>query len=126
MKRSEIEEAVRQVLEEMSVSGDAGGYLTKYAFSKKGQGKNAATKAAIDQGFKPVKMKKRPYSTKAFTYLKEEDASTIEAPFAFTAERDLHTHNATKISEKLGMEVVSKSKSSAKKAIEKHSDKKNK
>jgi len=71
MKRSEIEEAVRQVLEEMSVSGDAGGYLTKYAFSKKGQGKNVATKTAEKLGYKTVKRPKHPSHTKMFTYLDE-------------------------------------------------------
>ena len=126
MKRSEIEEAVRQVLEEMSVSGDAGGYLTKYAFSKKGQGKNAATKTAEKLGYKAVERPKHPSHTKMFTYLQEEEGSNIEAPYAFITEKDLYIHNATKVSEKLGMEVIGKSKSSAKKALEKHSDKKNK
>lgn len=71
MKRSEIVEAVRQVLQEMSTSGDAGGYLTKYAFSKKGQGKNTATKTAEKLGYKTVQRPKRPSNTKMFDYLDE-------------------------------------------------------
>lgn len=71
MKRSEIVEAVRQVLQEMSTSGDAGGYLTKYAFSKKGQGKNTATKTAEKLGYKTVQRPKRPSHTKMFDYLDE-------------------------------------------------------
>ena len=33
MKRSEVIKAVQEVLVEMSTTGDAGGYLTKYAFN---------------------------------------------------------------------------------------------
>jgi hypothetical protein len=40
------------MLDEMSVSGDAGGYLTPQAFAKKGQGPNAATKQAQRSGWK--------------------------------------------------------------------------
>jgi hypothetical protein len=50
-----IKQLVQQELDEMSVSGDAGGYLAPNAFSKKGQGKNAATKYAEKMGFKLVK-----------------------------------------------------------------------
>jgi hypothetical protein len=46
-----IKQLTREVLEEESPSGDAGGYMTPRAFSPKGQGKNAATKAAEKQGF---------------------------------------------------------------------------
>ena len=72
MKRSEIVKAIREVLEEMSMSGAAGGYLTPKAFAKKGQGKNAATKQGERLGFKTVEKKKRPYNTKMFTYLDEK------------------------------------------------------
>jgi hypothetical protein len=71
MKRSEVVKAVQEVLAEMSVSGDAGGYLTKYAFSKKGQGKNVATKTAEKLGYKTVERPKRPSHTKMFDYLDE-------------------------------------------------------
>ncbi len=72
MKRSEIVEAIREVLEEMSMSGAVGGYLTPKAFAKKGQGKNAATKQGERLGYKTVEKKKRPYNTKMFTYLDEK------------------------------------------------------
>jgi hypothetical protein len=71
MKRSIIVKAVQEVLQEMSTTAGAGGYLTKYAFSKKGQGKNAATKTAEKLGFKTVQRPKRPSHTKMFTYLDE-------------------------------------------------------
>jgi hypothetical protein len=47
-----IKQMVRKMMDEESASGGAGGYLTPNAFAKKGQGKNAATKAAEKQGFK--------------------------------------------------------------------------
>ena len=71
MKMSEVVKAVQEVLTEMSVSGDAGGYLTKYAFSKKGQGKNAATKTAEKLGYKTVERPKRPSHTRMIDYLDE-------------------------------------------------------
>lgn len=71
MKKSQIIKAVQEVLGEMSTSGDAGGYLTKYAFAKKGQGKNIATKTAEKLGYKTVERPKRPSHTKMFDYLDE-------------------------------------------------------
>jgi len=50
-----IKQLTREILDEESVSGDAGGYLSPNAFARKGQGKNAATKAAEKQGFKVTK-----------------------------------------------------------------------
>jgi hypothetical protein len=47
-----IKSLVYEMLDEMSVSGDAGGYLTPQAFAKKGQGANAATKQAQRSGWK--------------------------------------------------------------------------
>jgi hypothetical protein len=52
-----IKDIVREIisedeLEEMSTSGDAGAYSTPYAFRGNKKGENAATKAAISQGFK--------------------------------------------------------------------------
>ena len=47
-----IKSLVRELLDEISVSGDAGGYLSAMAFSKKGQGPNAATKQAQRSGWK--------------------------------------------------------------------------
>ena len=71
MKRSEVIKAVQEVLAEISVSGAVGGYLTKYAFSKKGLGKNIATKTAEKLGYKTVERPKRPSHTKMFDYLDE-------------------------------------------------------
>ena len=47
-----IKSLVRELLDEESTSGDAGGYLSAMAFSKKGQGPNAATKQAQRSGWK--------------------------------------------------------------------------
>jgi len=47
-----IKSLVRELLDEESTSGDAGGYLTPMAFSKKGQKTNAATKQAERSGWK--------------------------------------------------------------------------
>jgi hypothetical protein len=71
MKKSQIVKAVQEVLEEMSTTGAVGGYSTKNAFSKKGQGKNAATKTAEKLGYKTVERPKRPSHTKMFDYLDE-------------------------------------------------------
>jgi hypothetical protein len=71
MKKSQIVRAVQEVLEEMSTTGGVGGYLTKNAFSKKGQGKNIATKTAEKLGYKTVERPKRPSHTKMFDYLDE-------------------------------------------------------
>ena len=62
-----IKQLVQQELDEMSVSGDAGGYLSPMAFAKKGQGKNAATKYAEKMGFK---LAKKPTTSKVVDYKK--------------------------------------------------------
>jgi len=111
MKRSRLIELIREVLDEMSTTGGLG-YLTPNAFAKKGQGKNAATKQGERLGFKTVKLKKRPYNTEMVSYLHEEDAGNAEAPYAFTTEEGLYTHAGVKISEKLGMQIVGKTKKS--------------
>ncbi len=73
MKRSKLLEIIKEVLsEEGNVSGAVGGYSTPKAFAKKGQGKNAATKQGERLVFTTVEKKKRPYSTKMFTYLDEK------------------------------------------------------
>jgi hypothetical protein len=71
MKRSEIIKAVQEVLEEMSTTGGVGGYSTPFAFSKKGAGANAATKASQKLGFKAAPRPKHPSHTKMFDYLDE-------------------------------------------------------
>jgi hypothetical protein len=50
-----IKQLTREMLDEESGTGAVGGYLTPMAFARKGQGKNAATKAAEKQGFKVTK-----------------------------------------------------------------------
>ncbi len=70
MKKSFIRKAVREVIEELSTTAGVGGYLSKYAFGKKGT-KNRATKKMEKLGYKLVKNKKRPYSTKLIDYLDE-------------------------------------------------------
>jgi predicted transcriptional regulator len=50
-----IKQLAREILDEESTSGDAGGYLSPMAFSPKGQKKNAATKYAEKEGWKVTK-----------------------------------------------------------------------
>ena len=70
MKKTEIVQAVKEVLKELSTTAGAGSYLSKYAFGKKGV-KNRATKKMEKLGYRVVKNKKRPYSTKLIDYLDE-------------------------------------------------------
>ena len=87
MKKSHLIDIIKEVLsEEGNVTGAVGPIATPYAFSKKGAGKNAATKQGERLGFKTVKLKKRPYDTEMARYLHEEDAGNTEAPYAFTTE----------------------------------------
>jgi hypothetical protein len=69
-----IKDIVREIisedeLEEMSVSGDAGAYSTPYAFRGNKKGENAATKAAISQGFKKASTA-LPKNSKVVDYVK--------------------------------------------------------
>jgi hypothetical protein len=61
-----IKSLVQQELDEMSVSGDAGGYLSANAFSPKGQKTNAATAQALRSGWK--KASGMPKNSKALDY----------------------------------------------------------
>ncbi len=61
-----IKSLVQQELDEMSVSGDAGAYLTPKAFSKKGQKTNAATAQAMRSGW--TKAPGMPKNSKMFDY----------------------------------------------------------
>lgn len=72
MKISELRQIVRGVLDEISTSAGAGAYSTPFAFAKKGQGKNIATKTAEKLGYKTVERPKRPSHTKMFDYLEEK------------------------------------------------------
>ena len=49
-----IKNLVREMMDEESVSGDAGPYSTPFAFAKKGQKSNAAIQTAKSQGMKLV------------------------------------------------------------------------
>jgi hypothetical protein len=115
MKRSEIVKVIHEVLEEMSVSGDVGGYSTPNAFAKPGQGTNAATKASARLGFKAAPRPKHPSHTKMFDYLDEAHYNT---PHAFVSEEEMMNSDAVKHTEEMGYELVKKTK--------KASDKKNK
>jgi hypothetical protein len=61
-----IKSLVQQELDEMSVSGDAGGYLSPKAFAKKGQKTNAATAQAMRSGW--TKAPGMPKNSKMFDY----------------------------------------------------------
>ena len=71
MKRSQLKEMIKEVLDEMSTTGAVGPTATPNIFAKPGQGKNPATKVSEKiLGMKTVKEKKYPYSTKMFDYKK--------------------------------------------------------
>ena len=59
MKKSTVRRAIKEVIEELSTSAGAGGYLTPFAFSKNKK-KNNATKQSEKLGYRVVKTKKRP------------------------------------------------------------------
>jgi len=61
-----IKKLVQQELDEMSVSGDAGGYLSPMAFAKKGQKTNAATAQAMRSGW--TKASGMPKNSKILDY----------------------------------------------------------
>ena len=56
--------------------GSGAQYATPYAFGKKGK-KNKATQYGEKLGFKTVKRKKRPYNTKMYDYLDENNTRKI-------------------------------------------------
>jgi hypothetical protein len=62
-----IKSLVHELLDEESTSGDAGGYLSPMAFSKKGQKSNGAIQSAKSQGMKLVP-KGMPKNSKVFDY----------------------------------------------------------
>ena len=107
MKKSHLVNIIKEVLsEEGSVTGGVGPIATPFAFSKKGAGKNAATKQGERLGFKTVKRPKRPSNTKMFDYLDEMQTTT---PHAFVAETQMENSDAVKHTEKLGYSKVKKS-----------------
>jgi len=87
MKISELRKLIREVLHEMNeisatgtgatfTPGSGAQYATPYAFGKKGK-KNKATQYGEKLGFKTVKRKKRPYNTKMYDYLDENNTRKI-------------------------------------------------
>ena len=87
MTVKELKKLIKEVLleiNEISVTGTGASftpgtgaqYATPYAFTKC-KAKNRATKYLEILGFKPVKMKKRPYNTKMFDYLDEDSTRKI-------------------------------------------------
>ena len=87
MKVSELRKLVKEVLHELNelsatgtgatfTPGVGAQYATPYAFGKKGK-KNRATKYGEKLGYKTVKQKKRPYNTKMFDYLDENNTRKI-------------------------------------------------
>ena len=83
MKRSDLVQLVREVLQELDEAnttnvggasftpGTGAQYATPYAFGKD----KRATKALKKIGYKNVKRKKRPYSTKLIDYLQNENSN---------------------------------------------------
>ena len=87
MKISELKKLIREVLHERKeiiatgtgatfTPGSGAQYATPYAFGKKGK-KNKATQYGEKLGFKTVKRKKRPYNTKMYDYLDENNTRKI-------------------------------------------------
>lgn len=101
MKRTDLLNIIKEVLEEEgNVTGNVGAYSTPNAFSKKGQGKNSATKFTEKAfGMKTVERPKRPSHTKMFDYLDEIHTST---PHAFVSETEMENSPAVKKTEEIG------------------------
>ena len=72
MKKSQLKQMIKEVLDEMNTTGAVSPISTPKAFAKPGQGKNVATKTGEKLGFKTVERPKRPSNTKMFTYLDEK------------------------------------------------------
>lgn len=79
MKRSELVQLVREVLQELDEANVTGGgatftpgtgaqYATPFAFSKGKKRKNRATQTLKKQGYKKVDRPKRPSNTKLFDF----------------------------------------------------------
>jgi len=83
MKISQLRELIKEVIKEINELNTSGTgssfspglgaqYSTPFAFGKKGK-ENNATKYAKKLGYKQIKTKKRPYSTKLIDYLNNEN-----------------------------------------------------
>ena len=69
-----IKELVRKELEEISGTGGGEAYATPFAFARKGQGANAATKNAEESGWK---LAKKPTTSKVVDYKKIFEVKTL-------------------------------------------------
>lgn len=114
MKRSQLQQIIREVLEEEgNVTGAVGGYSTPKAFAKKGQKKNSATKFTEKAfGMKTVERPKRPSHTKMFDYL---DEMQVHTPHAFVSEVEMDKSPAVKKTEEMGYKLEKVVKKSDKK-----------
>ena len=116
MKRSQVKELLREILNEDGVIGNVtaavGAYQTPRAFAKKGQGKNVATKTAEHLGMKTVQRPKRPSHSKLVDYLDEHHFST---PHMFVSETEMANSPAVKKTEKLRYKKVKSTKIHTKK-----------
>lgn len=116
MKKSELVKIIKEVLsEEGSVTGNVGAYSTPFAFSKKGAGKNVATKTAEKLGMKTVQRPKHPSHTKMIDYLNERGAGHYATPHAFVSETEMENSEAVKHTEEMGYKKVKTGKKSDKK-----------
>ena len=87
-----IKELVRKELEEISGTGGGEAYATPFAFARKGQGANAATKNAEESGWK---LAKKPTTSKVVDYKKifenmsaDEAVKQLRSLLAHTIEHD--------------------------------------
>ena len=113
MKRSRLVEIIKEILsEEGNVTGAVGPIATPFAFSKKGAGKNAATKQGERLGLKVVKRPKHPSHTKMFDFLNERGAGHYATPHAFVTETEMEDSQAVKHTEEMGYVKVKASKKS--------------
>jgi len=114
MKRTDLVNIIREILEEDgNVTGNVGGYSTPNAFSKKGQGKNSATKFTEKAfGMKTVERPKHPSHSKMVDYLDEIHTSI---PHAFVSEAEMENSSAVKKTEEIGFKKEKLVKKSDKK-----------
>lgn len=117
MKRSELVKIIKEILsEEGNVTGNIGPIATPFAFSKKGAGKNAATKATEKMtGMKVIKRPDHPSHTKMFDFLNERGAGHYATPHAFVSETEMEDSEAVKHTEEMGYKKVKTGKKSDKK-----------
>lgn len=78
MKKSKLLDIIKEILDEQeggavgNTTASVGPTAIPAAFAKPGQGDNRPTNMMVkDFGYTKIKMKKRPYDTKGFSYLDE-------------------------------------------------------